>query len=112
MIVIRFLFALLLGFLLGAVATLWLVQSGAGDFMIRRTAVVQDLELKTRELEQQRDRLTRTLEDLTARTNRMEQSFIDLERRYREGAAERQLQPTRPAPRAEMPAEAPPPPTP
>jgi hypothetical protein len=104
MVVIRFLFALLLGFLLGAGTTLWLVQSGAGDFMIRRTAVVQDLESKTRELEQQRDRLTRTLEDLTARTNRMEQAFIDLERRSRDGGAERQPQPSRPQPREEAPA--------
>ena len=59
MAVIRFLFALLLGFVIGAGTALWLVQSGAGDFMIRRTAVVQDMELKVRDLEQQRDRFTR-----------------------------------------------------
>ena len=61
MVVIRFLFALLLGFLLGAGTTIWLVQSGTGDFMIKRTEVVQDLERKVRDLEQQRDSLTRTL---------------------------------------------------
>ena len=63
MAVIRFLFALLLGFVIGAGTALWLVQSGAGDFMIRRTAVVQELELKVRDLEQQRDRFTRIFED-------------------------------------------------
>jgi hypothetical protein len=110
MAVIRFLFALLLGFVLGAGAALWLVQSGAGDFMIRRTAVVQDLELKVRDLEQQRDRLGRTFEDLTARTNRMEQAFLDLERRHKDPAAERAPvtppSPAAPAPREDMAAPA------
>jgi hypothetical protein len=88
MVVIRFLFALLVGFLAGAGTTLWLVQSGAGDFMIRRTDVVQDMERKVRELEQQRDSLTRTLEDVAARTERMEKAFNDLEGKYRALAAE------------------------
>ena len=101
MAVIRFLFALLLGFVIGAGTALWLVQSGAGDFMIRRTAVVQDLELKVRDLEQQRDRFTRIFEDLTARTNRMEQTFQDFDRRQREPAAERPPAPP-PAPRQDM----------
>lgn len=83
MVVIRFLFALLVGFLAGAATMLWLVQSGAGDFMIRRTEVVQDMERKVRDLEQQRDSLTRTLEDVATRTERMEKAFIDLEGRYR-----------------------------
>src|SRR5215813_9780607 len=90
MVVIRFLFALLLGFVIGAGTTLWLVQSGAGDFMIKRTEVVQDLERKVRDLEQQRDSLTRTLEDVTARTNRMEGAFNDLERRFKSLAAEQE----------------------
>jgi hypothetical protein len=83
MAVIRFLFALLLGFLAGAGTMLWLVQSGAGDFVIRRTEVVQDMERKVRDLEQQRDSLTRTLEDVAARTERMEKAFNELEGRYR-----------------------------
>jgi hypothetical protein len=99
MAVIRFLFALLLGFLAGAGTMLWLVQSGAGDFMIRRTEVVQDMERKVRDLEQQRDALTRTLEDVAARTERMEKVFIDLEARHRALAAEQAPAP-RPAPRA------------
>lgn len=101
MAVIRFLFALLLGFVIGTGTALWFVQSGAGDFMIRKTAVVQDLELKVRDLEQQRDRLTRTFEDLTARTNRIEQAFQDIDRRQREPAVERVPVPP-PAPRQDM----------
>jgi hypothetical protein len=88
MVVIRFLFALLVGFLAGAGTMLWLVQSGAGDFMIRRAEVVQDMDRKVRDLEQQRDSLTRTLENVAARTERMEKAFNDLEARYRSLAAE------------------------
>jgi hypothetical protein len=98
MYVIRFLFALLLGFVVGAGTMLWLVQSGAGDFMIRRTEVVQDMERKVRDLEQQRDSLTRTLEDVASRTERMEKLFNDLEAKYRAQAAE-QAPPPRQAPR-------------
>ena len=98
MSVIRFLFALLLGFVVGAGTMLWLVQSGAGDFMIRRTEVVQDMERKVRDLEQQRDSLTRTLEDVASRTERMEKLFNDLEAKYRAQAAE-QAPPPRQAPR-------------
>jgi phage shock protein A len=98
MVVIRFLFALLVGFLAGAGTMLWLVQSGAGDFMIRRTEVVQDMERKVRDLEQQRDSLTRTLEDVASRTERMEKVFNDLEAKYRALAAEQAAAP-RQAPR-------------
>ena len=98
MSIIRFLFALLLGFVVGAGTMLWLVQSGAGDFMIRRTEVVQDMERKVRDLEQQRDSLTRTLEDVASRTERMEKLFNDLEAKYRAQAAE-PAPPPRQAPR-------------
>jgi hypothetical protein len=100
MVVIRFLFALLLGFLLGAGTTIWLVQSGTGDFMIKRTEVVQDLERKVRDLEQQRDSLTRTLEDVTVRTGRMENAFNELERRFKSLSADQEQAP-RPAPRGD-----------
>ena len=82
MAVIRFLFALLLGFVLGTGSVLYLIHSGAGDFMIRRTEPVQDLERRLRDVEQQRDQLGRQLEDVVARAGRMEGSFTDLERRF------------------------------
>jgi hypothetical protein len=81
--VMRFLFALLLGVLLGAVGMGWLLQSGAGDFFIRRTEAVQDLERRLADAERQRDQVSRQLEDVVARATRMEQSFSDLERRFR-----------------------------
>lgn len=114
MMIVRFLFALLLGFLLGAGATLWFVQSGGGDLLIRRADVVQDLERRLREVEDQRNALGRQLEDVLARATRMEASFGDLERRFREldaarGAAEKAA-PAQPAveqPAGEQPAGAP-----
>ena len=59
MVVIRFLFALLLGFLIGSGTTLYLIHSGAGDFIIRATQPVQDMERRLRDVETQRDQLGR-----------------------------------------------------
>jgi septal ring factor EnvC (AmiA/AmiB activator) len=92
----RFLFALLLGFIAGAGTTVYLIHSGAGDFMIRRAEVVQDVERRLREVEQQRDQLSRQLEDVNARAGRMEAAFGDLERRFRE--IQQQLDRARAAP--------------
>jgi len=80
--VIRFLFALLLGFLLGAGTTVYLIKSGAGDLVIRHAEVVQDLERRLREVEQQRDQVGRQLEDMVARSAKMENAFTELERRF------------------------------
>ncbi len=80
---IRFLFALLLGALIGGGATVYVIQSDAGNLLVRRTDVVQDLERRLREMEQQRDQLGRQLEDVSARAGRMEQAFTELERRFR-----------------------------
>ena len=81
--VMRFLFALLLGVLIGAGGMGWLLQSGAGDFVIRRTEAVQDLERRLGDAEKQRDQLGRQLDDVIGRAARMEQAFTDLERRFR-----------------------------
>lgn len=81
--VMRFLFALLLGVLIGAAGMGWLLQSGAGDFFVRRTEAVQDLERRLADAEKQRDQVGRQLEDVMGRAARMEQSFADLERRFR-----------------------------
>lgn len=90
MAVIRFLFALLLGFVLGTGSVLYLIHSGAGDFMIRRTEPVQDLERRLRDVEQQRDQLGRQLDDVISRAGRMETSFGELERRF--GELQRELE--------------------
>ena len=83
MAIIKFLFALLVGFVAGTGTTVYLINSGAGDFVIRRTEVVQDLERRLREMEFERERLGRTLEDLSERESRMEAKFDELERRFR-----------------------------
>jgi hypothetical protein len=79
--VVRFLFALLLGFVLGAGGTLYLVNSGAVDLIIRKTAMVEDLEHKLRDAETQRDQLARQFEDFARRS---EARFGELEQRFRE----------------------------
>ena len=82
--VVRFLFALLLGVIIGAAGMLYLIHSGAGDFVIRRTDAVQDLERRLRDVETQRDQLGRQLDDVIGRASRMEASFSEMERRFRE----------------------------
>jgi len=95
MIMVRFLFVLLLGFILGVGATFYLIHSGAGDLVIRRTEAVQDLERRLGDVEQQRDSLSRQLDDVIGRAGRMEASFGALERRFHE--LEQQLEQTKPA---------------
>ncbi len=82
--VARFLLALLLGFMLGAGTALWAMQSGAADFIIARTHAVQDLQHRLADVEQQRDQLRRQLDDVVGRAGRMEASFTELERRFRD----------------------------
>ena len=82
--VLRFLFALLLGIIIGAGGAGYLIQSGAGDLIIRRTEAVQDLERRLHDVEQQRDLLVRQLDDVVGRSGRMETAFGDLEKRFRE----------------------------
>ena len=89
MAVIRFLFALLLGFMLGTGSVLYLIHSGAGDLIIRRTEPVQDLERRLRGVEEQRDQLGRQLDDVLSRASRLEASFGELERRF--GELQREL---------------------
>jgi chromosome segregation ATPase len=81
--VIRYLFALMLGVVLGVVGTIYLIQSNAGNLLVRKTDVVQDLERRLQGMEQQRDQLNRQLEDVVSRAGRMEQAFTELERRFR-----------------------------
>ena len=104
--VMRVLFAFLVGVLVGAGGAVYLVQSDAGNLLVRRTDVVQDLERRLREMELQRDDLNRQLERVVERSGRMEQAFTDLERRFRGLADERLPPPSAPPP------SAPPPPAP
>jgi hypothetical protein len=80
----RVLFALLLGFVIGTGTVLYLIHSGAGDFLVRRTESVEDLERRLRDVELQRDQLGRQLDDVVGRAGRMEAAFADLERRFKD----------------------------
>jgi hypothetical protein len=76
--------ALLLGFLLGMGATVYLIAwSQAGDFLIRKTEAVQTLQRRVDDVEKQRDLLLRQLSDVADRAGRMEKSFNEIEQRFR-----------------------------
>jgi hypothetical protein len=98
--VMRFVFALLLGVVIGAVGTGYLVQSDAGNLLVRRTDVVQDLERRLAGMEEQRNLLNRQLEDVVTRSARMEQAFTDLERKFRTLADDPSAEAERPAEQA------------
>ncbi len=83
MAVVRYLFALLVGVIIGAAGMAYLVESDAGNLLVRRTDVVQDLERRLDGVEQQRNLLAKQLEDVVARAGRMEQAFTELEHRFR-----------------------------
>jgi hypothetical protein len=78
-----FVFALMLGVLLGAGGTIYVIQSDAGNLLVRQTDVVRDLERRLQGVEEQRNQLSRQLEDVVARSARMEQAFGELEKRFR-----------------------------
>jgi hypothetical protein len=63
----QFLFALLLGVLIGAGGTAYLIQSDAGNLLVRRTEVVQDLQRRLDGAEEQRNQLSRQLEIVVSR---------------------------------------------
>ena len=84
MAVLRTLFALLIGFIAGVGVTLYLLHSDAGVAFLRATEPVQDMERRLRDMEQQRDQRARQLDDVVARSGRMESSFNELERRFRD----------------------------
>jgi TolA-binding protein len=97
--VIRFLFALLLGFVLGVGAAAYLLTSEAGDLVIKRTESVQDLQRRLHDVETQRDQLSRQLEDVSGRAQRMEQAFQTLEQRFNSMLKGNEMPPPRePAP--------------
>jgi hypothetical protein len=102
--VLRYLFAMLVGVVLGAGGTIYLIQSDAGNLLVRRTDVVQDLQRRLEGVEEQRNALNRQLEDVVSRSARMEQAFDDLARKFR-GLAEERAEP--PAAPGQPPAQTP-----
>lgn len=101
----RTLLALLLGYLLGIGSAIYGLHAGAGDFVIRKTEIVQDIERRLHDSETQRDQLGRQLSDMVTRAGKMEQSFTDLERKFQEMERARNVEPPRPAVEAPHPVE-------
>ena len=101
--VTRFVFALMLGILIGAGGAVYLIQSDAGNLLVRQTQVVQDLERRLAGVEEQRNQLSRQLEDVVARAGRMEQAFSELEKRFRTLGNDRTPPATTPPPAPQAP---------
>ena len=84
--ILRILFAFLLGFLVGAIGAGFLVTSPAGNYLIAPVIAanprVQDLEAKVRAADEQRTAVARQLERVTDRMEEIGQRFEDLQRRF------------------------------
>jgi hypothetical protein len=84
--ILKILFAFLLGFVLGAVGAGFLVTSPAGNFLIapviNANPRVQALETKIRDAEEQRASVGRQLDKVTDRMEQMSQRFEELQRRF------------------------------
>ena len=84
--ILKVLFAFLLGFILGAFGIGFLVTSGAGNYLIAPVIAanprVQELESKIREVEDQRASLGRQLDKLSDRLEQIATRFEDLQRRF------------------------------
>jgi cell division protein FtsB len=84
--ILKVLFAFLLGFILGAFGIGFLVTSGAGNYLIAPVIAanprVQELEGKIRDVEDQRATLGRQLDKLSDRLEQIGTRFEDLQRRF------------------------------
>jgi hypothetical protein len=83
--ILKILFAFLLGFIIGAAGAGFLVTSPAGNYLIAPVIAanprVQELETKIREADEQRLNVSRQLDRVTDRLEQMGQRFEDLQRR-------------------------------
>jgi uncharacterized coiled-coil protein SlyX len=108
--ILKILFAFLLGFVLGAVGAGFLVTSPAGNALIAPVIAanprVQDLERKIREAEEQRASVTRQLNEVTDRMEQMGHHFEELQRRFEAMQRSGTDRPTATLPPAEPPAPA------
>ncbi len=84
--VLKVLFAFLLGFIIGAIGVGFLVTSGAANYVIAPVIAanprVQELESKVREAEEQRTSVARQLERVTDTLDLMGKRFEDLQHRF------------------------------
>jgi len=80
--ILKVLVGFLLGFILGVAGTVFMVTSGAGNYIIAANPRVQELEGKIRELEDQRTFMARRLEDVAGRSEQMAHRFEELVGRF------------------------------
>ncbi len=80
--ILRFLFGLLLGTILGSAATAFFLSSGGSDYLIATSPRVRQLEEDLRKSDQQGQYLTQRLEDFAGLMEKLEARFIELEKRY------------------------------
>jgi hypothetical protein len=94
----RLLTAWVVGVAMGAGGVLWFFYSGNADVVIGSSEVVQALERRLEDVEEQRNQLARQLEDVAGRFERLDQSFGALEQRYRDVADAARREPPPAAP--------------
>ncbi|MGH7961101.1 MAG: hypothetical protein ACRERD_04650, partial [Candidatus Binatia bacterium] len=80
--VLRFLFGLLLGAIIGIGGTTYFFSSGGGDYLLASSQRVQRLEEDLRRAEQGRELTAKKLGGATALLEKMTGKFTDLERRF------------------------------
>ena len=80
--ILKVLVGFLLGFILGVAGAVFMVTSGAGNYIIAANPRVQELESKIRELEDQRSFMARRLEDVAGRSEQMARRFEELATRF------------------------------
>ncbi len=111
--ILKVMVGFLLGFILGVAGAVFMVTSGAGNYIIAANPRVQELESKIRELEDQRSFMARRLEDVAGRSEQMARRFEELVGRFEtvtraQGGAPPKDAPEAPAetPRPDRPADA------
>jgi hypothetical protein len=87
--VLRFLFGLLIGAIIGAVGTTYFFSTGGGDHLVATSPRVLHLEEDLRRVTQEREQIAKKLEDTAALVDKLTTKFSDLEHRFQtlEGAA-------------------------
>lgn len=80
--ILRFLFGLLLGMIIGGAATAFFLSSGGGDYLIATSPRMRQLEEDLRKSDQEREYMVKRLEDFAALMEKMEVKFVELEKRF------------------------------
>lgn len=79
---IRIFIGLLLGIIIGAIATAYFFSTGGGDYFVASSPRVRHLEEALNRADQQQERLAKKLEDAAAVIEKISTKFTDLEQRF------------------------------